>query len=341
MTACRCGAIDVHTHVVPDHFPPYLGKGNAVAWPSMAPAEPCHRHVMVSGKVYRTVSDRTWDAQSRIADMDTLLVGAQVLSPMPELLSYWLDAADAAILLRFINEEIAKMVATAPGRFFGLGGVPLQNVGAAIKELDYAVNVLKLSGVEIAGNVNGTPIGAPEFEPFWAAVEAWNAAVFIHPLRPTAMDRMVGPKVLEQVLAFPSETGLALASLITGGVLERHPRLRIAASHGGGSFASLLPRLQHGWTTFPNLRETMPTPPAELSRSLYFDSLVYETETISALMRRFGETQVLVGSDYPFAIQDRDPVGRIEQMALSEPTRSLLLWKNAYRWLGLPEPSNS
>ncbi|KRB83483.1 amidohydrolase family protein [Noviherbaspirillum sp. Root189] len=335
MTNCTCGAVDVHTHFVPEHFPAYIGKGTEVPWPSIVPAQPCHRHVMVSGKVYRTVSDRTWDARARIGDMDDLAIGAQVLSPMPELLSYWLDADDAAVLLRYINEEIAALVNNSAGRFFGLGAIPLQDVRHAIAELDYVINVLKLSGVEIAGNINGTPIGAPEFEPFWAAVETWNAAVFIHPLRPTGMDRIVGPKNLEQVLAFPSETGMALASLITGGVLERHPNLRIAASHGGGSFASLLPRLQHGWATFPNLREGMSRSPSELSRLLYFDSLVYEAETITTLMRRFGETQVLVGSDYPFAIQDPDPVGRIEQLSLSESHRALLLWENAYRWLGI------
>lgn len=338
MNHCNCGAVDVHTHVVPGHFPAYLGKNRDVPWPSMAPAQSCHRHVMVSGKVYRTVSDRTWDAQARIGDMDALSVGAQVLSPMPELLSYWLDAADAAALLRFINEEIAAMAATAPGRFFGLGAVPLQDVGRAIDELDYVVNTLKLSGIEIAGNINGVPIGAPEFEPFWAAVEAWNAAVFIHPLRPTGMERVVGPKMLEQVLAFPSETGLALASLITGGVLDRHPRLRIAASHGGGTFASLLPRLQHGWNTFANLRDTMPTSPSELARKLYFDSLVYEADAITALIRRFGDTQVMAGSDYPFAIQDTDPVGRIEGLQLPAATRALLLWENAYRWLAAGKP---
>lgn len=336
---CTCQAVDIHTHVVPASFPPYIGKGKDIPWPSMAEAHPCHRHVMVSGKVYRTVSSKAWDPAERIGDMDALSLGAQVLSPMPELLSYWMDVSDAKALLRFINEQIAEMVAYAPGRFHGLGAVPLQDIDAAIAELDYVVNDLKLPGIEIAGNVNGKPIGDPEFSPFWAAVAEMNAAVFIHPLRPAGKDRLVGPKNLEQVLAFPSETGLALASLLTGGVIERHPGLRIAASHGGGSFASLLPRLQHGWATFPALREIMPTPPSELAQRLYFDSLVYETEAIAALVRRFGQTQVMVGSDYPFAIQDADPAGRIEAMALSEPMRSLLLWKNAHRWLGIHDKS--
>ncbi|MDP3138583.1 MAG: amidohydrolase family protein [Burkholderiaceae bacterium] len=336
MSGCPFCAIDVHTHVVPGHFPPYAGRTGLASWPSMQEAQPCHRHVMIDGKVYRTVSDRAWDGKLRIVDMDELSLRAQVLSPMPELLSYWMDVADATQLLRFINSEIAAMVAAAPGRFFGLGAVPLQDIDAAISELDHAVNVLGLSGIEIAGNVNGVPIGDPQFAPFWAAAADLGAAVFIHPLRPTGMDRLVGPKPLQQLLAFPSESGLALASLITGGVIERHPGLRIASSHGGGTLSALLPRLQQGWNSMPAVRESMPSAPMELARKLYYDSLVYDTRTLAGLIDIFGDTQIMVGSDYPFQIRDKNPVGSIEKLTLAPDVLAKVLWQNALRWLNVP-----
>jgi len=326
-------AIDVHTHVVPGHFPSYAGCGCNVAWPSMTDAGACHRHVMISGRVFRTVPEVSWDADARCAEMDRQRVARQVLSPMPELLSYWLTPDDAQALLRFVNEQIAALVASAPQRFFGLAGVPLQDVDRAIAELRHAIESLGLSGVEIAGSVNGRPIGAPEFEPFWDAVQDLDAAVFVHPLRPVAMDRLVGPRSLEQLLAFPSDTGLALASLITSGVLERHPRLRIAGSHGGGTLHALLPRLQHGWAIFDELRETMPTAPAELARRLYVDALVYDDTAIATLIERFGPGQLMLGSDFPFSIQDPDPVARIERVAVDPDLRAALLWRNAQRWL--------
>lgn len=332
---CSCGAIDVHTHVVPSEFPRYAGSRLDVPWPSMAPAQPCHRHVMVLGKVFRTVTNRAWDISMRLEDMDQLAVGAQVLSPMPELLSYWMDADDAQPLLRFLNEQIAEMASHAPDRFFGLGAVPLQDVGTAVAELEYAVDKLGLQGVEIAGNINDVVIGEPQFEPFWAAAEELGCAVFIHPLRPTGMNRLVGPAMLEHLLAFPSETGLALASLVTGGVLARYPKLRVAASHGGGTFASLLPRLQHGWESREVLRNSMPTPPIELAKRLYFDTLVYDNDVIRQLIARFGDTQLLVGSDFPFPIQDPDPLGRIAALGLSDESRDRLLRGNAARWLGI------
>jgi aminocarboxymuconate-semialdehyde decarboxylase len=261
-----------------------------------------------------------------------------VLSQMPELLSCWMAAADAAVLLRHVNEEIARMVATDPARFHGLGAVPLQDMDLALRELEHAVRGLGLAGVEIPGNVDGIVIGDARFDPLWEACVALDACVFVHPLRPAGMDRLVGPKALQQVLAFPTESGLAAASLLTGGVLERHPGLRIAFSHGAGTLPSLLPRLQHGWMRTPAVRETMGTAPAELARRLYVDSLVYDPRTLRLLVDLFGPTQVLVGSDYPFNIREHEPVQRILEAGLPPAQVELLLSRNARRWLGLDPP---
>src|SRR5258707_7593108 len=147
--------IDVHTHIVPENFPAYAGKGRDVPWPAMAPAHACHRHVMISGKVYRTVADGSWSVPRRIEAMGAMRVARQALSPMPELLSYWLPLGDGRNLIRYLNEQIAEMVALAPQRFVGLGAVPLQHVDSAIVELDHVTQKLKFAGVEIASHVNG------------------------------------------------------------------------------------------------------------------------------------------------------------------------------------------
>ncbi len=326
--------IDIHTHVVPERFPPYAGRHDASAWPSMAEAQPCHRHVMLHGKVYRTVGDDAWDTHKRLAAMDEQRVHRQVLSPMPELLSYWLDADDGAAMARWLNEQIAAMVAREPTRFVGLGAVPLQDVDRAIGELEFLMREFGLAGVEIGTNVNGVVLGDARFEPFFAAAEALGAAVFVHALRPAGMDRLIGPPSLEQLLAFPGETGLSAASLLTAGTLHCHPRLRIAWSHGGGTLASLLPRLEHGWRTLVPLRDTMPLAPREGARRMMYDSLVYDTATLAHLIHSFGDTQICVGSDFPFVIRDHDPAGRLDALGLDDAARERLACRNAQRWLG-------
>ncbi len=331
-----CRGVDIHTHVVPENFPAYRGRGNAVPWPSMSPAQRCHRHVMISGKVFRTVPNQCWDGAARIVDMDLMGIERQVLSPMPELLSYWLDAEDGAALARHLNVQIAGMVQRHPERFSGLGAVPLQDMTRCLRELEFIVGELGLAGVEIGTNVNGKPVGSPEFEPFFAAAAELGAAVFVHPLRPTGMDRLVGPASLEQIVAFPCETGLAATSLLTGGILARHPSLRIALSHGGGAFPALAARLDHAWQVFPALQESMPEAPLATSRRLYFDSLVYNPVLLRQQIALFGASQTLIGTDYPFVILDKAPVPHIRELDLGAELERMLLRDNALRWLGLP-----
>jgi len=324
----RC--IDIHTHMVPAHFPARPG-GAELPWPEMR-HRPGEAEVMISGKPYRTVSDACWAAPKRLAAMAESGVSVQVVSPMPELLSYWLPAREAAVLCAHLNDAIARLVADGAGRFMGLGAVTLQDPAAAARQLETIMRVPELRGVEIGTHANGTAIGDPRFEPFFAAAEALGAAIFVHPLRPAGMERLVGPPALEQIVAFPCETSLAIASLMTGGMLERHPRLKLVFSHGGGAFGLALPRLQHGWTVLPALRAQMPQPPTEYARRLSFDTLVYDACSLRFLIEQFGADRMMVGSDFPFAIAEREPARFVHGLALDEAAAQAIAWENAERF---------
>src|SRR5260221_146094 len=186
-------AIDVHCHIVPEKFPAYAGKNRDVPWPSMADAHACHKHVMISGKVYRTVSDGCWSVARRIADMGEMRVTRQAISPMPELLSYWLPLDDAATLIRYLNDTIAAMVGEACGRV-------------------------------------------------------------------------------------------------------------------GGGMSRLLARRVHAWTVMPKAREALGESPAVTARRFYYDELVFDPLAVRHVIATFGASQIMVGSDYPFALGDPRPV---------------------------------
>jgi aminocarboxymuconate-semialdehyde decarboxylase len=326
---------DIHTHIVPENFPAYAGSDTTVPWPSMAPAHACHRHVMISGKTYRTVADGSWSVPRRIEQMGGMRVTRQALSPMPELLSYWLPLDDGKVLIRYLNDQIASMIDRAPDRFTGLGAVPLQDVDSAIRELEYVMHTLKFAGVELASHVNGTSIGDPRFEPFFAAAVKMNAAIFVHALRPAGQDRIVGTGFPEQAVAFPGDIGLAIASMITGGIAERHPGLKIAFSHGGGAFAMMLPRLIHAWNAIPKAKESLPKSPRDYARRFFYDCLVFDPVAIKHLVYSFGESQLMIGSDYPYNMGDLDPVGTLEKAGLDQATVTAILQGNAQRFLGL------
>ena len=326
--------IDIHNHVVPERFPVYAGKGRDVPWPSMAEAHACHRHVMISGKVYRTVADGGWSVPRRMEAMGEMRVARQALSPMPELLSYWLPLQDAKALIRYLNEQIAEMIALAPQRFVGLGAVPLQDVDSAILELDFVLKELKFSGVEIASHVNGVSIGDARFEPFFAAAEQAGAAIFVHALRPAGQDRIVGA-FPEQAVCFPGDIALAAASMITGGIAARHPKLRIAFSHGGGALPVLLPRLVHAWNMIPKAKESLAESPAVYAKRFFYDALVFDPKATRFVIDSFGSSQVCVGSDYPFNMGDTNPLATLEKSGLDAAVIEAISSANARRFLGL------
>jgi aminocarboxymuconate-semialdehyde decarboxylase len=334
MGAAMSDCIDIHTHIVPETFPPYAGKGANVPWPSMADAHACHKHVMIQGKVYRTVADGCWSAPRRLEDMGAMSVSRQAISPMPELLSYWLPLEDAKIMVRYLNEQIAAMVAQAPTRFVGLGAVPLQDLDSSLRELEFVMEELGLAGVEIASHVNSVSIGEPRFEPFFAAAESMGAAIFVHALRPAGQDRIVGA-FPEQAVCFPGDIGLAAASMITGGVAARHPYLRIAFSHGGGVMSILLPRLVHAWNVFPKAKESLRESPDVTAKRFYYDELVFNPRAIRFLVDTFGDSQLCVGTDYPFALGDSRPLQTLSGTDFNQAVLEKITVANAKRFLGL------
>lgn len=328
--------IDVHTHFVPENFPPYLGTAIGVPWPAMIADKPCHRTVMIDGKKYRTVADGCWSAARRLSEMPTMKVTHQAISCMPELMSHWLPVDDGKVLIRYINEQLAELIEADRTRFFGLGGVPLQDVDAAIEELHHGMASLGFSGVQIASHVGGVSIGDARFEPFFAEAAHLGAAVFVHALRPSGTERLVGP-FPEQAVLFPADIGFAAASMITGGIAARHPTLRIGFSHGGGALAMTLPRLTQVYqSNIPGLAAALAEPPVTTARRFYYDHVVADPGLLRLIVETYGASQILIGSDYPFfPAKAVDAMRDFETAGLAPDVIAAISSDNPRRFLGL------
>jgi aminocarboxymuconate-semialdehyde decarboxylase len=333
----RMPVVDVHNHVVPEGFP--ACPSCCAKWPSMKHRPDGKSVVSFGDKEFRVLDNRSWDVARRTADMDEEQVDMQALSPMPELLSYWLDLDDALAVGRHVNDVIAAMVAKAPKRFVGLGMVPLQDPELAAKELA-TLRSDGLVGVEIGSNINGKSPGDPLFDPFYAEAERQDLAIFVHALHPTMTDRLVGPPMVAPYIAFPTDIGLAGASLITGRVLEKFPKLRIGLSHGGGTLAMFLPRLETGWQKLPALKNAFASP-AQAARQLYYDNVVFDKPLLRYLIEAYGDTQVFVGSDYPFTAGQKDSAAMFEGIGLSAAQLDRLRGGNAARFLNLQSASKA
>ena len=329
--------IDVHTHIVPEHFPSAVGRIAGDQWPYMDHTEEGKANVMIGGRNFRTVLSRCWDVSRRIADMPGEGVDRHVLSPMPELLAYQLPPEDGRALSRHLNETIARMMDAVPDRFYGLGTVPLQDADMATAELQ-GVKDLGLHGIEMMTNVNGKSPGDPQLREFFKEIENLGLSVFIHAQRPTFLDRIIGPPALTNSVGFPIENGLAGASLITSGLLEECPGLRICLSHGGGVLAQILPRMNALWgrRAGSDLEGSAKTP-IDYARMLYYDDILFSVDSLHLLMKTVGHTQLVVGSDYPFMSRGMMPplADEFAGLSLSAEQVEAMSSGNALRFLGL------
>jgi aminocarboxymuconate-semialdehyde decarboxylase len=329
------GLIDVHSHIVPRDLPADPTAGGIDKWPCIQCHSATAATVLMGRKPFREIDERSWDIQRRIADMDRDGVSAQVLSPMPELLSYWIDPAPATELARFINGAIAEMVARRPDRFYGLGSVPLQEPDRAAEELRLVKERFGLSGVEIGSNINGRYLGDRRFDPFFAAAEDLGLAVFVHALHPLQAPHLAATPALVPMAAFPVDTALCAASLIMDGVLERFPRLRIGFSHGGGVLAPILHRMENGWHTMRGFDGKLPQSPKTYAARFFYDSLVYDAHYLAHLVTDVAPGHVFAGTDYPYLIEQRDPATFIGGVA-DRVAQGRALWSSAARrFLGL------
>ena len=139
------------------------------------------------------------------------------------------------------------------------------------------------------------------------------------------------------LVGMPAETALAICSVIFGGVLERLPALRIGFAHGGGGFPHTLGRIDHGFKVRPDLCATdAATPPREMVRRFYVDSLVHDAAALRYLVEVMGVDRVALGSDYPFPLGEAEPGALIETVeSFTDDDRRQLLGGTAKEFLAL------
>ena len=291
--------------------------------------------MMKDDHFFREVESNLWDPGERMSECEKHGVDVQVLSTVPIMFSYWAKADDALDISKLLNDHIAAIIAEFPKRFIGLGTIPLQNEGLAIRELERCTNELDLAGVQIGSNVNQLNLDADALFSVFEAAQDLNAAIFVHPWD------MMGESEMKKywlpwLVGMPAETSRAICSLIFGGVFERLPNLRVAFAHGGGSFPATVGRIQHGFDVRPDLCAVdNNVAPQNYLEKFWVDSLVHDTDTLGYLIKKIGINKIALGTDYPFPLGDLEPGKLIESSNYSDEMKDKMLSRNALDWLGL------
>ena len=280
--------IDTHQHIVPDAYREAL-KG-----------------IGVTGSGERAWPD--WSVESTLEVMDRTGVEAAITS-IASPGTYFGDIEFTKRLVRECNDASARLVRDRPRRFGGFALVPLPDVHAAVREVEYALDTLRLDGICLLTHVGNRYLGHADYAELYAELDRRQAVVFVHPVRAPCegMPEYSFPAGFTELVF---DTTRAIANLLYTGTLNRYPRIRFIMAHGGGATPFLLFRLSL-MDKMPQVRERLPDGVVAHVKRLYYDvAQAAAPATLRALLDVAEASHILFGSDYPFAVPDAEKVLR-------------------------------
>ena len=261
------------------------------------------------------------------------------------------ESAEAA---KIGNDGLAELCQKHPQRFIGFAAaMPMNDVGACLKELERAVTQLGARGIQIYTNVQGKPLDAAEFLPLFEEVARRDLAILMHPTRGADFpDYKTEDKSLFEIwwtLGWPYETSVAMSRMVFSGLLERLPSLKVVTHHLGGMVPYFEGRVGYGWdqlgsrtsdVDYKALLKSMKKRPIDYLRMFHGDTALFggRAGTICGL-EFFGIDHVLFASDTPFEPEPglfiRETIKVIDSLNLSTADRDKIYFRNAQKLLKL------
>jgi aminocarboxymuconate-semialdehyde decarboxylase len=302
--------VDTHTHFIPTEFVELLRAGDGP--PGLHLTDRDGREALIehdNGLAYPAL-DVFHDAGSKLEQMDRDGIDISLVSLSPSLLLYWIAPAETTRAHALINDAAAALCARGGGRLFAMATVPLNDPEAAAAELRRAHDDLGLVGALIGTSVGEVMLDDPSLEPFFATAEELGMPLLAHPYV-----SMISPPPaavrgfhLSNVIGNPTETFVAACRLVVGGVLDRHPDLKVQLVHGGGTFPYQLGRLEHAFHARAETSQVAARNPLSYLRNFLFDTALFEPRALDFLLDLAGTERVVFGSDVPFDMADLSPL---------------------------------
>ena len=294
--------IDVHAHVVladsmnaAGHYGPEIGQDEQ-GKPWFRIGDYYLHGVQYQGSAFM-------DVDVRVQRMDLAGIDVQVLSPNPLTYFHFIDKVDAVRLCQSHNDALRQHINQHPNRLAGVAALPMQDIGAACEELERAITELSLLGGYIGTDI-GRHLDDPALDRFYKKCVDLNVPLFIHP-SPAGIDGPSGDANLKQydldiICGFAAQETIAVATLIYGGVLHRHPNLDICFNHGGGAVPMLIGRLNQAARLRPWAPEYLRGDGEfeQFLSKIWFDTHVNDQRVLDFVVQILGKDHLLFGTNF-------------------------------------------
>ena len=322
--------IDVHNHLFSREWLDYLEKRTESPRLERGEVITLYSHEAVTTHI---VNRGHYDPAARVRDLDEAGIDTQIVSmTIPGVEE--LPPDEGVAWARKINDFYAEVSQKYPGRFYTYATLPCQDVNEAVKEIDRAYRDLGVKGLSMFSNVNFKPLCSPEFLPIYAKAEEYGLPVFIHPALPFTAGIMKQHRLPAGVYGFTLDTTIAVMSLISNGVLERYPKLKIVHAHLGGVVPYLVRRMDaSSRASSMELGMALSKPPSEYYKGqVYPDSISGFMPALRCCLDFVGSKHICLGTDYPHRTSNwKQDVALLSKMGLSKGDIDDILGGNAAR----------
>jgi aminocarboxymuconate-semialdehyde decarboxylase len=305
---------DVHNHAVPREAVELL-RG-ASGYPITIEG-----NAMEADRVRAELTPVFTDPAAKLEQLAQVGLDAAVVSGSPALFAYEVDEDRGASLCRAVNSGLAELCTHEPPRLRWLAHVPLQAPDSAAEVLAEAATAGAV-GAQIGTSVAGTPLTEAGLDPFWAAAEAHDVALMLHPAYNNPHPGLEGYH-LQNAIGNQLETTIAAERLIVTGVLDRHPRLRVLLVHAGGYLPWQAGRLRHAATVRTELADSPPDPHAYFGR-IVVDTITHDAAALRFLVQLVSVDNVVMGTDLPFDMATPQPVAALEEAVEPHTARRIM-----------------
>jgi aminocarboxymuconate-semialdehyde decarboxylase len=321
--------IDIHAHWYPEEWLKVFEKEGAKEGATLQRGA---KYQLKAQHISNAFDERFVVVEERIKEMDKRKIDVHALSLTTPMV-YWASTSLGTALSQAFNDAASAAHRKHPTRLLGLAMLPMQDPPAALKELERAAKLPGIRGLYLATNINGLELDEKRFWDVYARCEELGWTIFLHPVDTIGQDR-TKKYYLKNLCGNPYDTGVAVAHLIFGGVMDRFPKLQVNLPHAGGTFPWLIGRWDHGRKVRPELAH-MKKAPSEYLRRFTYDTIGHDDRINQALVKLVGADRVTLGSDYCFDMGLDDPLATVERMNLSAADRELVCGKNALKLLRL------